>query len=81
MSLAAIGRIESMRWERARPALKRLASAVRFRPWPPCFQTLTNPRNPDLVPIGPNSARKDLSPNLAARVNDQPSLLVLLGTP
>src|SRR5579885_680419 len=24
------------------PALKRLASAVRFRPWPPCFQQLTS---------------------------------------
>ena len=33
-------------------ALKRLASAVRFRPWPPCFQPLTASSFRDLVPIG-----------------------------
>src|SRR5215472_10871689 len=30
--------------------LKRLASAVRFRPWPPCFQSLADPSKPIYVP-------------------------------
>ena len=46
-------------WESA--ALKRLASAVRFRPWPPCFQSLTNPKNRDLVTIGHNFWRVGVS--------------------
>jgi hypothetical protein len=32
-------------------ALKRLASAVRFRPWPPCFQHLTDLPNPGFIPL------------------------------
>ena len=38
-----------------RTALKRLASAVRFRPWPPCFQLVTASQNPKFVPFCSNS--------------------------
>ena len=41
-------------------ALKRLASAVRFRPWPPCFQSLTVPFPNDLVPIGSKTETNSL---------------------
>ena len=39
-----------------RPALKRLAAAVRFRPWPPRFQRLTETLLRVLVPIDSNSS-------------------------
>jgi len=32
-------------------ALKRLASAVRFRPWPPCFQLLTDLPRKRFIPF------------------------------
>jgi hypothetical protein len=35
--------------------LKRLASAVQLRPWPPCFQSLSAAQNPKPVPFCSNS--------------------------
>jgi len=35
--------------------MDKVSNAVGSRPWPPCFQQLTDPRFPVLVPIGPNS--------------------------
>jgi hypothetical protein len=40
---------KSSEWQSA--ALKRLASAVRFRPWPPQIQQLTSTTEPDSVPF------------------------------
>jgi len=50
--------------------LKRLASAVQLRPWPPCFQSLNLASNPKPVPFCSkkqvNSARRSL-PQLLSR--------------
>ena len=37
--------------------LKRLASAVQLRPWPPCFQSVRDSNSSFLAPIGSTSAR------------------------
>ena len=53
-------------------ALKRLASAVRFRPWPPCFQQLTDTPFRVLVPIGSNNqlgSQRFISKQNTARVD------------
>jgi len=42
---------ESADYESQTTALKRLASAVQLRPWPPCFQSLTFARQSQPVPI------------------------------
>src|SRR5215468_7614773 len=36
--------------------LKRLASAVQLRPWPPCFQSFTSTANLNLVPFCPKTS-------------------------
>jgi hypothetical protein len=40
---------------RAAKRLKRLASAVQLRPWPPCFQSLACPESGSVAAIGCNS--------------------------
>jgi hypothetical protein len=47
--------IKSGRCESQNTALKRLASAVRFRPWPPSFQALTSAQNLNHVPKRSNN--------------------------
>src|SRR5215468_3152857 len=39
--------------------LKRLASAVQLRPWPPCFQSVSSPKNRKAVPF---CSKKSKSP-------------------
>src|SRR5215472_13961101 len=52
---ATITGVITMRWGWLTTALKRLASAVRFRPWPPCFQALTSAQNLNRVPKRSNN--------------------------
>ena len=43
--------VSSMTYDWKKPALKRLASAVQLRPWPPYFQSLTPAQKPKPVPF------------------------------